>query len=82
MLKNKFLAWLKRIIIPDSYSDIWPSESTTWNSRKVFTIVSTIGIPLSWFGSYLFTQLYLKTSSVEMGYENEQWIDLNTGNIF
>ena len=69
------------MIISDSYSDIWPSEATTWNSRRVFTIVSAIGIPLSWFGSYVFTHLYLKMGSVQMGYENEQWLDLNTGNI-
>ena len=67
--------------ISDSHSDIWPSEASTWNSRKVFTIVSTFGIPFSWFGSYIFNQIYLKTSSVEMSYGNDQWIDLNIGNI-
>ena len=69
------------MIISDSYSDIWPSEASTWNSRKMFTIVSTIGIPMSWFGSFIFTHLYLKIIPLEMSYENEQWLDLNTGNI-
>ena len=69
------------MITSDSYSDIWPSEATSWNSRKMFTIASMISIPLSWFGSYIFTQMYLKIGSVEMGYENEKWLDLHTGNI-
>ena len=65
----------------DSSSDIWPSEATEWNNRKIFTIVSTIGIPLAWLGSYLCTRLYLTMDPLEMDFEEEKWLDLNTGNI-
>ena len=56
----------------DSSSDIWPSEATEWNNRKIFTIVSTICIPLAWLGSFLLTRKYLNMDSLDMVFEYKE----------